>query len=555
MDDLLPCNGRTTVRSNHVAWMSAVMVTGALAIASVGGCSLLVNADGTQCQSSDECAARGSAFANTTCDAARRVCVPRARCETNQECIAEAGGEMAICRKRDHQCVVVRSEDCPAVIGPVESDDVILIGSIAPLSGMLAEVGVPVQQSLELAFKEINAVGAGIPLAGTDVRRPLALVTCDEAKDGARAAAHLAKDLEAVAILGPLNSGVALRVGPQVTVPAGALMFSPGATAPSLSRVSGGKLVWRTAASDTHQARALTELIPIVEAEHRQAWEIPDAPEDFVRVAMVVRGDSYGIELAQATIESGLQFNGLGLTANGPYFARVDYDDPATQADVDYARVVSFLTEFRPNIVILLSGPEGASQVIVPLEEQWPAGVAKPWYVLSHGARTPSLLGVATIDDDLRRRMRGTMAGRDNPQLESFALAYRGAHQGSVDVYGMAQAYDAAYLLAYGIAAGGAPVTGASIGEGLKKTSHGTEVSVGPGVRVSDTFDLLASGKTISFKGASGPYRFDPETGDSPFDVDVWCIGKGLDGAPIFRSSAQYYDVTAGKLAGDFACD
>lgn len=536
------------------SWKAALLVASVFVGSSAGGCSLMMNTDGTQCQTTDDCVAKGAAFVDTTCDGARHVCVPRERCTTNQSCISQ-GNDKAICRKTDGRCVSVLSEDCREVVGPIESDDAIVVGSVLPVTGTLAEVGVPAQRSLELAFKEINAVGAGIPIAGTSVRRPLALVQCDEAKDGVRAATHLTKDLEAVAILGPFNSGVALRAGPQVTVPAGTLMFSPGATAPSLSRVSGGKLVWRTAASDTHQARALSKIIPLVEAEHRHAWEIPDAPEGLVRVAMIVRGDSYGIELAQATIESGVQFNGRSLVANGPYFARRDYADPASNANVDYASVVSFLTDFKPNMVILLTGPEGASQIVAPLESKWPAGVAKPWYVLAHGARTPSLLGVAKVDDDLRRRMRGTMAGRSNPQFDAFELAYRGAYRAPADVYGMAQAYDAAYLLAYGIAAGGMPVSGASVSEGLKKTSSGAEVSVGPGVRVADTFGLLASGGTIRFNGASGPYRFDPATGDSPFDVDVWCIGRDLGGTPIFKSTTQYYDVTTGKLVGDFVCD
>lgn len=528
------------------------LLASAAVLLAPGGCSVVVDADLAQCRTTDDCVARGDAFRDSVCDA-RRMCVPRVPCDTNQACTDAAGGAPSLCRKSDHRCVQVVTEDCGQIVGELGAGDPIVLGSILPLTGTLGEVGVPVQRSLELALKELNDVG-GIPAPGSERRRPLALLACDEAKDGARAAAHLANDLEVAAIVGPWSSGVALKVGPRITVPAGTLMLSPGATAPSLSRISGGKLVWRTAASDAHQARALTQLIPLVEAEQRVAWEIPDPPEGNVRVAMIVRGDSYGAELAQATIESGLSFNGRTLAANGSLFARRDYPDPATTPDVDYASVVSFLVEFQPNLVILLTGSEGASEIVVPLEAGWKPGVAKPWYVLAHGARTPSLLSVAKQDDDVRRRMRGTMAGRTSPQREAFELAYRGAYHAPADVYGMAQAYDAAYLLAYGMVAGGAPGTGRSIGEGLKRTSAGAEVSAGPGVRIADAFGVLAGGGSIHFKGASGTYRFDPETGESPFDVDVWCIGRDDGGAPAFQPTTQYLDVSLGKLVGNFTC-
>lgn len=525
-------------------------------VAGIAACSLLVDTTATQCRVDGDCTARGGAFADTVCDASRRVCVPRERCTSNQDCIDRAGGAPSVCRRSDGACQPVLSEDCVEVAGPIANDNAIVIGSLLPLTGTLADVGVPVQRSLDLALNEINAVGAGLPMAGSADRRPLVVVKCDEGKDPIRATSHLVKDVGITALIGPFNSGVALRAAPEVTVPAGVLMLSPGATAPSLALVGGGSLVWRTAASDVHQARALTRLIPVVEAEHRVEWEIPDAPEGVVKVAMIVRGDSSGIELAQAMIESGLTFNGRSLAGNGPFFARRDYPDPAVEPNVDYAGIVDFLVQFQPNIVILLTGAEGASQIVLPLEQRWPTGVAQPWYVVSHGARTRSLLEVAKANDEIRRRVRGTVPERPNPQFDAFDLAFRGAYQAPANIYGMAQAYDAAYLLAYGIVAGGAPVTGASIGSGLKRMSSGPPVAVGPGPRLSETFATLAEpGSTISFLGAAGAYRFDPATGESPFDVDVWCIGKELDGSPTFRPSSQYYDAARQELVGTFSCD
>jgi branched-chain amino acid transport system substrate-binding protein len=514
-------------------------------VAMTTACSVLLDLKSDQCQTTEDCIGKGAAFADTTCDPEFHACRQRAHCKNNAEC--SAGGTPSHCRKDDGRCIPIVSEDCATVSGPIERDDAIIVGTMSPLTGPLSEVGVPVQQSVDLALKEISAQTTTLPLDSAN--RPLAVVRCDEANDGTRAAVHLA-ELEASAIIGPFGSSSALRISTEVTVPNGILLLSPGATAPSVTRASGGKLVWRTAASDTNQAKTLSQIIPLVESAHRTAWEIPDAPDGLIRVAMIVRGDSYGIELAQTAIDLGLEFNGRSLGQNGPFFSRFDYGDPLTTKNIDYAAIVAGLIKFEPNIVILLTGAEGTSEIVVPLEKQFPVGKPKPWYVIAHGARTPSLLAVANVDDDLRRRMRGTMPFRASPAFDAFDAAYRAAYGAPANIYGMAQGYDAAYLLAYGLAAGGGDGTGTSLSEGLKRMSGGGTTPVGPAA-LAKTLTDLSHGGSISFVGAAGSYRFDPVTGESPNDVDVWCIGRDASG-PLFRSSGQYFDYTAGKIAGSF---
>jgi hypothetical protein len=96
----------------------------------------------------------------------------------------------------------------------------------------------------------------------------------------------------------------------------------------------------------------------------------------------------------------------------------------STVSCTDYANIVDFFIQFQPNIVILLTGAEGASQIVLPLEQRWPTGVAQPWYVVSHGARTRSL-EVAKANDEIRRRVRGTV--REPPTRSSMRSASRSA--------------------------------------------------------------------------------------------------------------------------------
>jgi branched-chain amino acid transport system substrate-binding protein len=174
---------------------------------------------------------------------------------------------------------------------------------------------------------------------------------------------------------------------------------------------------------------------------------------------------------------------------------------------------------------------------------------------MAHGARVPALLDLVLKDDDLRRRVRGTQGGVADAATGQFFLRYRGIYGPGAELFGMPQAYDATYLMAYSFLAGGEALQGTTFTSGIRKTIAGKAVAIGPDGLV-DTLAYLGSGKTIKVSGVSGPLDFDVETGDAPADVSVWCVKKPPEGLK-FDATGLVYSATDGKLgAGTYGqCD
>ena len=94
----------------------------------------------------------------------------------------------------------------------------IKVGVVAPLSGNSADMGIPVKEAVELAFKELNEKG------GISGRKVELIVFDDEAKPdkGTSLVQRLIENDKVVAVLGPCNTAVALatvKVTQQAKVP------------------------------------------------------------------------------------------------------------------------------------------------------------------------------------------------------------------------------------------------------------------------------------------------------------------------------------------------
>ena len=94
----------------------------------------------------------------------------------------------------------------------------IKVGVVAPLSGGSADMGIPVNESVQLAFKEVNAQG------GIGGRKVEVVVFDDEGKPdkGTSLVQRLIENDKVVAIIGPSNTAVALatvKVTQQAKVP------------------------------------------------------------------------------------------------------------------------------------------------------------------------------------------------------------------------------------------------------------------------------------------------------------------------------------------------
>lgn len=513
---------------------------------------MIVDASAEQCVSDSDC----SRFPGTAC--IRNACVgPQpGDCSSNQQCITRHG-DYWICRKSDLQCVPLLSPECTLVEGDWTDDDAVMFGSVLPSTGPDMSIGLPMENSIRMAVGDFDSLANGLPpRVEGQARRSVVLIGCSDGSDSdaaVRAAKHLSS-IGVPAIIGAAFSGVTIKVATEATIPAGVLLMSPSATSTAITDLADDGLVWRTAPSDAIQAAALSKLVPELEQRVRSELGLKEAEP--VKLAVVHKGDAYGLGLA-TTLEQLLVFNGKTATQNGSYYDRIDYGDP--DGTTNYGEAVQRVLAMGPHIVIELGTNEGVTDVLGPIEGQWPQIGYFPRYLLSDGGEIEELWNWVGKDDGLRQRILGTVPGSNSAQWAAFRQQYlsKFGQSPTPDVFGTAGSYDALYLLAYAaVAAGDQRLTGTVLAEGMARlVPQGTTIDVG-GAQMNLAFSLLQNGENADFNGASGPLDFDLATGEAPSDIQVWCLSKDASGkAGPAHSAGMVYDATTGYLLGKLACD
>lgn len=131
-------------------------------------------------------------------------------------------------------------------------DKPLVIGAIVPLTGDGAAYGIPLQQSAQIALKEINDAGG---IGG----QPVVVVWEDgkcDAKEATAAAQKLINIDKVKIIFGGVCSSETLAVAP-LAEEARVLVISPSATSPKIT--DAGEFIFRTAPSDAFAGRVAAE--------------------------------------------------------------------------------------------------------------------------------------------------------------------------------------------------------------------------------------------------------------------------------------------------------
>ncbi len=532
------------------------------AVLSSASCNAIVDTDVEQCQTTDDCVAKGAAFAGSVCGP-DKICTLGGDCDTNQECIDRFEGKLAICRQPDRVCVALKSQDCKDVFpeDAVAEDGTVVLGYMGPLEGEFVGNGLPPWEGVQLAVNQLDTFAKGLPLPDGINRRRVAFVACHDLAEtpggqdsgAVRAASHLVKTLRVPAIIGPAFSGVTLEVATKVSVSGKALLISPSATSTAITDLKDNGLVWRTAPSDALQAVPLAQLVTDVETNIRSARSL--SLNDPIRVAVAVKSDPYGLGLTTAVLER-VKFNGKPAldTSNSTFFVRVDYPDPAEQPNFDFDKgvVQPILAEFAPDppdIVLAFGTTESITKVVSGVE-MGSTGVNKPVYIVGDGGRDNELLKLVTANNAFSQRVVGTLPGRATKFFAQFESEFKGFHNQKAPGSFADTAYDAAYLLAYSIVAINEPImTGPKFNDGLKKMVGGTKVTGGT-TGINLALKLLLEKKSIDYDGISGPLDFDVSTGEAPADIVVWCTGLNANSKAEFRDSGQFYDAVQNAVTG-----
>ena len=485
-------------------------------------------------------------------------------CTTNAECteLATAAGDPnadagagsskvpAICLQPEGHCVMLTSEDCRTVTGDYENDRAIVVGSLFAVQGTTATQNIPRQQSAMLAVEEVNAAG-GIPTNTAGSSRPMVMVSCDTSVNLVRAANHLVHDVKVPAIVGPNTSQDTLDVSNKVTIQAGVVVMSPTAVAASISDLLDNDLTWLMIPSDNQRAQLMMRDINDLETKLKS-----DRGLSRVKLSIIYRSDALGI--GTRTSMDALVINGAPLSdpVNAGNAAGSVHIEPYDTKQTDpYSAIITKELGFGPDIVVLAGTAETVTKVLTPLEQQWPAGANRPYYYLIDPSKGPELLAAVTNNDDLRVRVRGTgtKPGVDSVAVSNaFNLDYMARYGTSPTASGTGPSYDAAYSIAYALAATkDLPVTGANIAKGLRKLAGGA-VNIETGTQdLLAAFQSLASGDAISGVGTYCPLEWDANGSVMGGTIEMWCIGISA-ATPTFQSSGLTFDIKTQTYAGSY---
>ncbi len=481
-------------------------------------------------------------------------------CRTNAECTeratlaATARGETdagiggmvpAMCLQPQGQCVELLSPDCAFITGDYLNDKAILLGTLFSTKGAQAATNIPRQQSATLAVEEINAVG-GIPASSTSgATRPLVVVSCDESTDLNRAATHLVSELHVPAIVGPNTSQDTINVSNNFTIPGGTVVMTPSAVASSIRDLVDNDLTWLMVAADVQRAPLMIQQINELEMQLNTA-----RAKSTLRLGIVYRNDALG--KGTATSLNSLIFNGKSLSdainlGNNVQIDPYDFSQP------DQNAIVAKYVTFAPDIIVLAGTAEAITKVMVPLEQQWMAA-DKPFYVGIDSIKVPELLTAATsTSTDLRARVRGTgitPGPASAPVFNAFKTDYFSRYMTQATVSSMGPSYDAAYAIAYALAATKElPVSGANIAKGLRMLAGGPTVIEVGSTKILAAFAALGSGQKITGIGTFGPLEWDDKGAVVGGTLEVWCIGAPT-GTPVYQSSGLTYDIKSATPTG-----
>jgi branched-chain amino acid transport system substrate-binding protein len=372
----------------------------------------------------------------------------------------------------------------PAMAGDIK------VGSVAGVTGPIAELVAPIVGGRNLAAQHINAQG-GL-LGGDTLVMMLADSQCDP-KAGVDAGNKVVNVEQVVAIVGASCSGATNGMVQSVTIPAGIPSVSDSATAPSITDLADNGLVFRTAPSDAYQGAALAKL----------AWDA-----GYRKLAVTYSNDDYNAGIAGVFMSS---FEGMGgaVTAN----------------QVHEPNKASYRAE-----IATLSG--GGAEGLALFAYYGGSGITIIRNALETGAFEKFMAADGMFDtsvieqigaENLKGNLMITQSASDpeNNSYQIFAEAFSKTGMDPAAPYA-SHGYDATFLVALAIEKAGA-ADPAKIAAALGGVANAPGEVIRPG-EWEKAKALIAAGKDVNYEGASGSVDFDA-AGDVPGFYSVNRVG------------------------------
>ena len=367
----------------------------------------------------------------------------------------------------------------------------IKIGSVAGITGPIAELVAPIMDGRKLAADHINQNGG---LLGGDTMVMIPADSACDPKAGVDAGNKVVNVDQVVAIIGASCSGATNGMVQSVTIPAGIPSISDSATAPSISDLDDKGLVFRTAPSDAYQGAALAQY----------AFD-----QGMRKMAVTYANDDYNAGIAAVFVE---KFKELGgeITAN-----QVHEPNKASYR----AEVATLGGSGEPEALGLFAYYGGSGITII--KNSLETGAFGKFF----GA--DGMFDQSVIDqlgaDTLRGNIWLTQSASDpdSVSFKNFAEAFATTGNDPQAPYA-AHGYDATFMMALAIEKAG-KADSAAIAKALMEINdpNGEVVNVNEWAKAKK---LIAEGKAINYEGATGTVDFD-EKGDVPGFYGVNTVG------------------------------
>ncbi len=351
----------------------------------------------------------------------------------------------------------------------------IKVGSAGGVTGPIAELVAAIVKGREVATADINNNG-GL-LKGDTLSMVLGDSACDP-KVAVDTGNKLVNVEQVVGIVGPSCSGATNGMVQAVTIPAGVVVISDSATAPSITDLDDKDTVFRVAPSDAYQGLAIAKLV---------------TQAGIKKVAVTYSNDDYNAGIAKVFVE---EFAKMGGTVTG--------NQAHEPNKASYRSELATLSEGGPEALALFAyyGSSGITIIKNSLEN----GLFGKFYAAD------GMFDISVIDqigaDNLRGNITITQASSDfdDASFKAFAEEYKKTGGDPAAPYA-AHGYDATFLLAMAIEkAGSADRT--KIAAALREIANAPGEVIRPG-EWAKAKELIDAGKDVNYEGASGNVDFD----------------------------------------------
>jgi branched-chain amino acid transport system substrate-binding protein len=376
---------------------------------------------------------------------------------------------------------LIASASILALSGTIAHADEIKVGSVAGITGPIAELIVPIVGGRNLAAKHVNAQGG---LLGGDTYTLIQVDSACDPKNAVDAGKKVVDVNQVVAVVGASCSGATSALASSVTVPAGVTQISDSATAPGITSLDDKGLLFRVAPSDAYQGLALAKLV------------IADGIKN---IAVTYASDDYNVGLANVFVSEFEKAGGKVVANQVHEPKKASYrSELATLAGANADALIVFSYYGSGGITILKNSLEN--------------GLFDKFYAAD------GMLDKSVIEqigaDNLKGRIKITQSAADvnAESYKKFVELFKETGLDPASPYA-AHGYDASFMMALAIEKAGS-ADRSKIAAALTKIDDGSQDStiIRPGEWEKAKM-LIKEGKPINYEGASGSVDFD-ENGD-----------------------------------------